>query len=991
MTPKIKSYILVSVLSTILVLMMFSCAQVGTISGGDKDTSAPYITKSKPENYSPNFKKKKVKIKFNEYYTLDKIEQTFLMNPPHDSLTPKIKVKGKWLLVKFKEPLKQDTTYTLQFFNSVRDFNEGNPINNFQFVFSTGPVVDSNAVSGHVYDANTLECEEGMLVGLYGEDTGFEDSCVIKYKPNYITRTDTAGYFKIDNVHEGRYKIFALKDINETMRFDLENEKIAFIDEILVTKAERIRKVDSLSAGTILHMGTKGHRYLDTLLTDSVIVQDLLYTTPNNISLFAFEEKHLVQYISERKRDLRVRFKLVFNKSVENDTVLITYVDDTLKSPEMIYDFNYTRDSLTVWLKDTADINNDTLQVRITFSTLDSLQNPTLETDTISVRFAPKKAVASKDKKDQKKTEGPDTGIDSLFFKIKSNFNGDFDIKKSISLQIPIVIDQMDTSLMKLYECVDSTFEEDLNQKRIKAVRLDSANYRLIFKRPILGDIVWYPTDSIVDKDWYRATYSTNRDTVDIEVLDSAMIRKSKFHNMLKYHNEYYLGEVQKIRDSMPTEIINQKIISYERTSRDSIKIHLEKAPTRGVEILPINIDKVRDGGIEVVQNYDKLVILLHDTTAQRKDTLALKFHSFDRMVHNKNHKVIEQTYKDTLFAIYKIKFQTLKARELQGSDTLRFVFSQKITDEPTVHLLDYPGKGTSWYTSQISSTRDTMLLISNDQDFLNLDTIRYAIAYPTFDNKENPIIQSDTLLIARPVIKQESENKAGGNRRRSNVGKESQKKQEEAKKNMAKAQLKFPLEYKLETDTLDDKNKVLTFDFEPGKNYMLEVDDSTFISIYNTPNLYQQFKAKIREEDYYGQINIDLKNIGNIEHYPDIDEDIPPFEEIDTSRTLRKRINAKDTMAVEYTQINNGQILVCLCNDKGDIKYMKQTKADGVVEFGYIVPGDYKIKLIHDRNLNNEWDTGKYLEHKYPERTIEYNKKQTVKSKWTTEVVWRL
>ncbi|MBR4265212.1 MAG: Ig-like domain-containing protein [Bacteroidales bacterium] len=987
MTSKIKNSIFALGMITLIVFMTFSCAQIGSVTGGDKDTAAPNLKKSRPVIYSAEYDGKKVKIKFDEYYQLDNAETKFLMSPPHDSLKPKIKTKGKWLVVKFKEKLKDDTTYTLQFFDAIKDFNEGNKIENFNFVFSTGNVCDSFAVAGQILDGQTLECQKEMLVGLYGEQTDFLDSVPIKQKPDYITRTDTAGRFKIDNVIPGRYKVFAMTDINESQRFDLENEKIAFLKTIIETKAERVRKVDSLPAGTILHLGEKGHRILDTLLTDSVIVQDLLYTTPNNLLLFSFEEVHLIQYITDRSRDMRSRFKINFNKTVGQDSVIITYVDDTLKSPKMIYDFNKNRDSLIVWLTDTTDINNDTLEVRVSFPTLDSLNNPIVETDTLSVRFKNKKA--GKGKKEEKQE---DTGIDSLSFRLKTNFSGDFDINASVNIQVPIVYDKIDTSLLKLYEVVDSSFVDDMNNKIMKAARLDSANYRLIFKRPILGDIVFYPTDSIVRPDWYRAVYSKNRDTVDIEVLDSAMIRKSKFSNLLKYKNDYYLGQVQKIRDSVSTEIINQSIISYSRPSHDTIKILLEKVPTRGVEVSPINLEKFPEDGIQVLQDKDHITLLLRDTAAVNKDTLVLKFNTFDRMIINpRNQKLQERNLKDTLFAIYKIKFQRPKSQQLIGTDTMQFVFERKLQTSPSVSIVTFPEKGNSWYQSFINNNRDTFTIVTTDPDIAKLDTIPYALSYQTFDNKENIITKTDTLEFVRPKLDNKSNDKGGGRRRKSDVGLQNQKENEEAKKNMFTATLLFEKHYEITVDSMNSKNRVLTAEFEPEKQYQLMIDDSTFTSVYNTPNLYVLSSAKTRGLDYYGKITINLSNIGYIEHFPDIQEDLPPFAEIDTARTLRRKINARDTLPVQYTSIEQGQVLVCLCNNKGEIKYSKYVKADGPVDFDFILPADYKVILIHDINSNGKWDTGKYLNNQYPERVVEFPKPQTVKSKWQTQVDWKL
>ena len=986
-SKKIANFLILCFVALFFTALFYSCAQVGTITGGEKDTVAPVLKKSKPEIYSSNFDGKKVKIRFDEFYSLDNIEQKFLMSPSQDSLKPKIKVKGKWLKVKFKEKLKDDTTYTLQFFDAVKDFNEGNKIDNFSFVFSTGRVTDSCAVSGQIFDAQTLEKQKDMLVGLYGEQTNFLDSVPLKIKPDYITRTDTAGKFKIDNVKSGRYKIFALCDINETQKFDLENEKIAFLKSIFVTKAERVKKIDSLIAGTILHLGEKGHRILDTLLSDTVIIQDLLYTTPNNLKLYSFEEVHLVQYITERTRDMRCRVKLNFNKTVGKDSVIITYVDDTLKSPKMIYDYNKNRDSLILWFTDTTDIKNDTLELRVTFSTLDSLKRPTTETDTISVKYKVKKP--SNDKKNSSKTV--DTGIDSLNFKIKTNFNGDFDILGNIKLDIPIVFNKIDTSLLKLYEIKDSSFVEDRNNKIVKALRLDSANYRVIFKRPILGDIAFYPTDSIVRKDWYSAVYSQNRDTVDILVTDSVMKHRSKFPNILKYRSEYYLGQVQKIRDSVPTNVADQKIIKYSRPCRDSVKILFEKTPARGLEISAINVDKVPQEAFEIISEKENIVVLLKDTALLKKDTLALRINSFDRQVFNKNKKLVDKFFRDTLFLIYKIPFQKLISNDLIGEDTLQFVFSKPLTLMPEVRLIDYPDKNIAWYSGMLTQKKDTFVVVSNDLVFRNLDTIKYSIAYNSINKQEMDTLIVDTLKMVRKKEELEKDSDKGNRRRKSEAGRAQRQQNEEQKKNMVPASLKFEQPYVMEVDSMNSKNRIIKSEFEPGKQYVLEIDDSTFISVYGTPNLFLSGKAKIRELDYYGTMKINLSNVGNVEHFPDIDEDLPPFEEIDTARMLRRKINPKDTMPVSFPSINQGQLMVCLCNDKGEIKYSKFLKEDGQVLFDFILPAEYKVKIIWDKNSNGKWDTGKYLEGLYPEKVLEFPKKQTVKSKWETILDWKL
>ena len=290
-----------------------------------------------------------------------------------------------------------------------------------------------------------------------------------------------------------------------------------------------------------------------------------------------------------------------------------------------------------------------------------------------------------------------------------------------------------------------------------------------------------------------------------------------------------------------------------------------------------------------------------------------------------------------------------------------------------------------------MNQRQDTFFAIVNEPNVRQLDTVTFSISYKSFDKQENVITVTDTLKLVRPKKEEEQKESQGGRRRKSDAGRESQRQNEEAKKGMFKANLRFEKPYVIETDTMNSKNLVLKTELEPEKQYILEIDDSTFVSVYGTPNLYLSTKVKIRSLDYYGTLSINLKNIGQIEHYPDIAEDLPPFKEIDTARTLRRRIRPSDTAAVSFPQLSKGQLIVCLCNEKGEIRYSKFAKEDSEILFDFIPPADYRVKIIYDENSNGKWDTGKYIENVYPERVIEYDKKQTVKSNWTTKLEWKL
>lgn len=980
---RIKRLIKTSLCIVTAAILLYSCASVGNINGGEKDIDYPVMVKSKPELYATNYDGKKVKMKFNEFFTLDNIETKFLMSPPQKSVKAKIKLRGKKIIVKFKEPLPVDTTITLQFFDAIKDFNEGNVNPDFQFAFSTGAVCDSFAISGYVYDAETLAHENGMLVGLYHD---FSDSITIKNKPDYITRTDSLGYFSINNVRNGKYKIFAMQDINETQRFDLENEKIAFLKSPLITQAVPMHKEDTVKAGTVIHKGTKGREIADTLKNDTLVIQDILYTTPNNVSLMSFFEIRQVQYITERNRDMRMRALLVFNKNID-DSVKITYVDDTLKVPNIYREFNKRRDTLTLWFTDTSDYKCDTLQYRVSFKTLDSLRNPVWETDTIPLKFSSKKIAKKADAKNQK-PKG-DANIDSLRFKIQFDPSKDLDINSNITLKIPMPVSKIDTSLIKLYELKDSSFTEDMNQKLLKAVRHDSANFLFVFKQPVICNVIFNPTDSTAAPNWCTISYSPRRDSVRINITDTCWQKKEGFRTLLKHQSNFYAGQIQSFRDSVNTKIVNQKLLSYSRPSRDSLLFTLEKTPAEDIEILPINFTPTdKDNWMKLNRNNDKITVVFTDTSAINKDTLAIRISTFDRKIKSKDgKKLMNLIFKDTLYPIFRPKKQNIVSVSRLTKDTAVIAFMIPCGRDPQISGINVSKR--DGFSQSLSKNRDSVTIVFNNEILSDTDTLIYAVSYDNYDRLNNPVEKTDTVTMIKPVQK-EQKKVENDRRRRSNLGKQAEQERKEKEKDMFKATLKFPVDYSLEVDTNNYRNRKINFKVKPGVQYMIMADDSALTSIFNTPNSYYETTLMARDLDYYGEFRINIQNCGNIDRYPDITEDTPPFVQPDTSSIRTKRKVERDTTPISATSISTGSLLIQLCTEKGMIVRQVEITADQTIKFEFLEPGDYTVKAV--RNLNNDkiWNTGNYLEGKYPEKVFQYPYKQTVKSKWITETSWK-
>ena len=205
---------------------------MGQLSGGLKDTIPPVVLQSEPQNYSVNFKGQKIEITFNEFITLDNINQQLVVSPPVENRVD-VRLKNKTILIDLNNELQDSTTYTLNFGDAIKDNNEGNLLNNFEYVFSTGNYLDSLSVYGRLVNSFDLKPSEDPVSILLYDD--LSDSAFLKHGPLYVSKTGKEGYFAMNNLRSDTFHIFALKDLNSNFYFDLPNEEIAFLDTSLIS------------------------------------------------------------------------------------------------------------------------------------------------------------------------------------------------------------------------------------------------------------------------------------------------------------------------------------------------------------------------------------------------------------------------------------------------------------------------------------------------------------------------------------------------------------------------------------------------------------------------------------------------------------------------------------------------------------------------------------------------------------------------------------
>ncbi|WP_054852140.1 Ig-like domain-containing protein [Olleya sp. ITB9] len=221
---------------SVLALTFINCANRGTISGGEKDITPPEIEYSTPPNFSKNFKSNEIRIYFNEYVKTKDLTKQLVISPPMKTkpeITP-LGTASKYIKIKIFDTLPPNTTFAINFGNSIVDNNEGNPYPYYRYVFSTGDYIDSLSVKGSVMDALERETDPFISVNLYEADTTYTDSIVYKENPKYITNTlDSTTNFKLENLKAGKYKLVAIKDNNSNITFEQKSDKIGFYEDFI--------------------------------------------------------------------------------------------------------------------------------------------------------------------------------------------------------------------------------------------------------------------------------------------------------------------------------------------------------------------------------------------------------------------------------------------------------------------------------------------------------------------------------------------------------------------------------------------------------------------------------------------------------------------------------------------------------------------------------------------------------------------------------------
>ena len=350
----------------LVAVLLAACANIGSPEGGPRDYTPPRVLKSTPPAGACNVKGNKVEITFDEIVNIkDQMKKVSVSPVQKDQ--PTIKSLGKKVVVEFRDDMKPNTTYTIDFSNSIEDNNEGNPLDGYAFSFSTGEEIDTMRISGIVLRARDLEPMQHILVGTYSQC--LDDTAFTRLPLERITRTNSRGEFTLMGLKPGRYRVFALNDMDGDYHM-VRTEDYAFYDHIIEPSV-----TEYTSSDTIFTFDRR---------VDSVMTATHTAYLPNDVLLCMMNEDYHSLYLKKTERP-----------NVGKLHVLLSTASPELPKLEIIQPVNHAddwyvlqgtprNDSLYYWITDSALIKSDSIKVALTYLRTDSTDALSWQTDTIN-------------------------------------------------------------------------------------------------------------------------------------------------------------------------------------------------------------------------------------------------------------------------------------------------------------------------------------------------------------------------------------------------------------------------------------------------------------------------------------------------------------------------------------------------------------------------------------------------------------------------------
>ena len=442
---------------------------MGSPDGGWYDDTPPRVVGASPAEGGTGVTQKKMVIDFNEFIKIENAQEKVIVSPPQIEQA-EVKAAGKRIIIELNDTLKENTTYTIDFSDAITDNNEGNPMGNYTYSFSTGDHIDTLEVAGYVLNAEDLEPIKGILVGLY--PYGSPDSIFRTEPMMRVSRTNGSGFFAIKGVAPGSYKAFALNDADGNFVFSQKSEMIAWANDSIVPSWKPDTRQDTI--------------WRDSLHIDNILRKPYTHFLPDDVTLLAFQEPQTDRYLLKTDRSQPEKLAFYF-----------TYGHDSLPSIKglnfnadsaLVAEYTEKKDTVFYWLCDTTLIQQDTLLLEATYWATDTLGVLQQKPDTLT--FLPKVAYAKRLKdqmkemekwqKEQDKKKKRGDRYDSIYpvkpLELKISPSGQLTPLERVRIECAVPLARCDTSMIHLYYMRDSVWYRSVHDVRQLSPRIYEIN-----------------------------------------------------------------------------------------------------------------------------------------------------------------------------------------------------------------------------------------------------------------------------------------------------------------------------------------------------------------------------------------------------------------------------------------------------------------------------------------------------------------------------------
>lgn len=432
----------------VILSILTSCAKMGQPDGGWYDELPPRVVATSPAEGATDVSSRRILIGFDEFIVLQNATENVVVSPPQLE-APVIKAQGKRISVQLQDTLIPNTTYTIDFSDAISDNNEGNPMGNYTYTFSTGQEIDTLEIAGYVLNAKDLEPVKGILVGLYAN---LNDSAFATLPMQRVARTDSRGHFSIKGVKAGDYRVYALRDQNNDYRFSQKSEEMAFTPEIFTPSWKPDTRQDTI--------------WRDSLHIDRIITTGYTHFLPDDVVLRAFTEEQTERYFIKADRSDEHYFTLFYTYGDKELPVVKGLNFDAER--DLLVEPSVNQDTVTYWLRDTALVNSDTLRMTVLHNVCDTAGVLRPQTDTLKVLakmpYARRMKIQAENQKkwekEQRKRkergEPYQTIMPELTLEPDYDVPSQLDPDQNLAFIMPVPIAEIDTAKIHLYQKIDT-------------------------------------------------------------------------------------------------------------------------------------------------------------------------------------------------------------------------------------------------------------------------------------------------------------------------------------------------------------------------------------------------------------------------------------------------------------------------------------------------------------------------------------------------------